>query len=55
MELLIILFGLSIYFLPTIVGSKHRNVASIFILNLLLGWTFLGWVIALIWSASKSN
>lgn len=50
--LLILLLGL--YFLPTIVGSRHHNVGAIFVLNLFLGWTFLGWVIALVWACTKS-
>ncbi|WP_259367376.1 MULTISPECIES: superinfection immunity protein [Pseudomonas] len=42
------------YFPPTIVAwlRQHPNRVSIFLLNLLLGWTVIGWLIALIWSAS---
>lgn len=42
------------YFPPTIVAwvRKHPNRVSIFLLNLLLGWTVIGWVVALIWSAA---
>lgn len=40
------------YFLPTIIAiiRKHPNVVAILLINLLLGWTFIGWVAALIWS-----
>ena len=40
------------YFLPTIIAGrrKHHNLAAIIAVNLLLGWTLLGWLIALIWS-----
>lgn len=40
------------YFVPTVVAFNrdHRNAAAIAALNLLLGWTFLGWIIALVWS-----
>ena len=43
-----------IYFLPTIVALArgHLSTLAIFLLNLLLGWTLLGWLIALIWSFS---
>lgn len=41
------------YFLPTLVSLKHRQQFAIFLLNLLLGWTVLGWIIALIWAATK--
>lgn len=41
-----------LYFLPTIVAALrgHLSVVSIFILNVVFGWTFIGWIIALIWS-----
>jgi hypothetical protein len=54
------LFGLAIigffYLLPSLVAtwSRHRNTAAISVLNVFLGWTLLGWIIALIW-ASTSN
>ncbi|WP_040267853.1 superinfection immunity protein [Pseudomonas rhodesiae] len=46
--------GAVLYFLPTINGKsrKHPNTDSIFLLNLFLGWTLIGWVAALVWSAS---
>ena len=42
------------YFLPTWVAvlRQHHNMVAIFLLNLLLGWTALGWIVALIWSAT---
>jgi hypothetical protein len=42
------------YFLPSIVAGAraHQSTAAIFVLNLLLGWTVIGWVVALIWSLS---
>lgn len=41
-----------LYFLPSIVSAlrKKSNTAAIFILNLLLGWTLIGWVVALVWA-----
>ena len=40
------------YFLPSIVAlaRSKRDSAAILILNLLLGWTAIGWIIALVWS-----
>ncbi len=55
MEIILILLGLLIYFLPSWVGSKHTNFGSIFILNLFLGWTFIGWIAALIWAVSNDE
>ena len=41
-----------LYFAPTTVAMwrRHENTGSIFVTNLLLGWTGLGWAIALIWA-----
>jgi len=43
---------LTLYFVPSFVAASrgHQNRVAIFALNLLLGWTFLGWVGALVWS-----
>jgi Superinfection immunity protein len=45
---------LVLYFLPTVVASerKHRNRMAITMLNILLGWTLLGWVIAMVWACT---
>jgi hypothetical protein len=50
-----ILFCVTIYFLPFGVAllRNKRNKVSIFLMNLLLGWTFIGWVIALVWGISS--
>ncbi len=50
-----ILFIVLIYFLPFIVAiaRKHLDSTAIFVLNLFLGWTFIGCVIALIWAVKK--
>jgi hypothetical protein len=50
--LLFIVIGLFIYFLPTYCGRNKRNSGAIFALNLLLGWTLVGWVVALVWALS---
>jgi ABC-type transport system involved in cytochrome c biogenesis permease component len=39
-----------LYFLPTFLGRNKRQRVPIFVLNLLLGWTLLGWVGALVWA-----
>jgi hypothetical protein len=41
-----------LYFLPTIIGRHHADAFGIFIVNLLFGWTVIGWFIALIWACS---
>ena len=45
----LLIIALVCYFIPAIVASirKHNNATAIFVFNLFLGWTFLGWVLAL--------
>lgn len=45
------------YFLPALVASarRHRNTSAIFALNLFLGWTFIGWVVAIVWSFTDNT
>lgn len=47
--------GLALYFLPTMIGFRKGNAGAIFALNLLLGWTILGWVGALVWALTKEE
>ncbi len=39
-----------LYFLPSIVGRNKQDFTAIFVLNLLLGWTVVGWIVALVWA-----
>lgn len=45
------------YFLPTIIAFIRRsnNAGGIFLLNLFLGWTFIGWIISLVWAIASRN
>jgi hypothetical protein len=53
--IILFILSLALYFLPTIVAvvRKKRNALAIFLLNLFLGITFIGWVVALVWSATR--
>ena len=55
MDGLPLVVALLIYFIPTIVGCRKRNAGSIFVLNLLLGWTLIGWAIALKWALTHEE
>lgn len=48
---------LLLYFMPAAVAHsrKHNNYVSIFLVNLMLGWTVVGWAIALIWAHSDNT
>jgi uncharacterized membrane protein len=41
-----------VYFVPSMIAvtRQHRNRKALFILNLLLGWTVLAWIGALVWA-----
>lgn len=43
------------YMLPGIIATKrkHNNSSAIVMLNVCFGWTFLGWVVALVWAFTK--
>lgn len=47
--LVVLLIILGIYFLPTIVGALRSvvNIGSVVAINLLLGWTLIGWAVAM--------
>lgn len=53
--IVLFILSLALYFLPTIIAllRGHRNALAIFLLNFFLGWTFIGWVVALVWSATR--
>lgn len=51
--LLLLVIGLAAYLVPVFVARYRRvdNYNGVLILTLFLGWTYLGWVGALIWAA----
>lgn len=55
MEALIVFIVLmAVYLFPTFlaVSRQHRNTAPIAIINVLAGWTGIGWLVALVWAAT---
>jgi|ERR1035437_1428788 hypothetical protein len=50
-----LLIGVTIYFIPAMVGQHKHHAGAIFVLNLLLGWTIIGWVGALIWAMTAET
>ena len=53
--LVLVVLGSLLYVLPTIIAAirGHQNVAAIAVLNILLGWAFIGWVGALVWAFTE--
>lgn len=53
----ICIFGFLIYIIPSFIAFSrgHSNALAICVLNILLGWTFLGWAISLVWSFTSQD
>ena len=51
------IFFVVLYFAPAITAyqKKKENLNSIIVVNLFLGWTLLGWVLALAWALAKDK
>jgi hypothetical protein len=45
-------FGFVMYFLPSIIAfaRNKRDTAAILLLNIFLGWSVIGWIVALVWA-----
>ncbi|WP_406842992.1 superinfection immunity protein [Flavobacterium soyae] len=57
-ELLVIVIPfLALYFLPSFIAlsRKKTNRTAIILLNFFLGWTFIGWIAALVWACTTNN
>ena len=52
-----LIMAVLLYFLPTIVALSrgHLSGLAIFLLDLFLGWTLIGWIIAFIWSCTGNT
>lgn len=50
--LVLIVVVFVVYFTPSFVAyrRKHTNFTAILVLNICLGWTLVGWVVALVWA-----
>ena len=45
-----LIFGFALYFLPAIIAAARHthNATGVLLLNLFLGWTMIGWFVALL-------
>lgn len=53
----LVIIGIGAYFLPTIVAvaRKVTNQGSVAVINFFLGWTLIGWVVALAMACRTSR
>lgn len=56
-HILITIITLAVFFLPTLIAlvRDHHNKVAIIVTNLLLGWTGVVWLVALIWSFTNQK
>src|SRR5215470_16728258 len=47
-----LLVSLFLYFLPAYLARNKSNFTAILLLNVFAGWTFIGWIVALVWALS---
>ena len=50
--MLFLIFSVLLYFLPTLMARDKPDVLGVFLVNLLLGWTVIGWFVALVWACA---
>jgi cytochrome c biogenesis protein CcdA len=52
-----LILGILLYFLPAFVAQArhHKNRLAIGMLNLLLGWSVVGWVGAMVWACTANT
>jgi len=55
--IVIIIATLVGYSIPSIIAvqDKKRNRSAIIALNMLAGWTLVGWIVALVWALTKEK
>ena len=54
MEIILCIIGIVFYFIPSMVafGRDKSSKGIILVLNILLGWTLIGWIFLLVWAFS---
>jgi len=57
MSILIIMLLLFFYLIPSVVAcsNKKSNAGAIAVLNILMGWSGICWIIALVWACTKDK
>jgi hypothetical protein len=56
--LLILIFSVLFYFLPFLIvlcNKRHGNKIGLFLVNLVFGWSFIGWILCLVWAFQRSH
>ena len=51
------IFLIILYFVPAVTAyeNKKKNKQAILVINIFLGWTFIGWIVALAMAVGKNT
>lgn len=57
MDIFWTIFFIALYFLPWLEAMRrgHSKTSAIGVLNILFGWTLIGWGIALVWAFTEKG
>ncbi len=49
------IYGIAViaYFAPALIGRDKRTAKTILLVNFVIGWTLVGWLVALVWASRK--
>ncbi len=52
--IIFLVVAVPIYFFPAMIAwfRQHQSLAAVIMLNALLGWTVVGWIVILLWALS---
>ena len=56
-ERILLVIGAIVYFVPTILAwwMHVKSTRAIFYVNLVFGWTIVGWIVAMMWVMAERN
>jgi Superinfection immunity protein len=56
-ERILLIVGAVLYFVPTVLAwwMHVKSARAIFYVNLVFGWTIVGWVVAVMWAMAERN
>jgi hypothetical protein len=52
---ILIILGIAVYLLPSFIAWNKKTGSGVVLLNIFLGWTIIGWIVALIWAVSLTE
>jgi len=56
-SVIILVLIIALYMLPTLIafGRDHPHRRAVTLLNILFGWTLLGWILVFVWAVATPS